>query len=131
MPIFLWLVWNENYMQTINSTHFYGYGFYMFLTIFCIWTNRKKKFNEFFQYLNEFNPTIKFTVEKSFNKITFLDVTVSENNNKLSTDLYTKETDINQYIHASSCHRSSIKIAIPYIQAVLTPTRMKQFWKKD
>ena len=114
-------------MQTINSTHFYGYGFYMFLTIFCIWTDRKKKFNEFFQYLNEFNPTIKFTTEKSFNKITFLDVTVSENNNKLSTDLYTKETDINQYIHASSCHRSSIKRAIPYIQAVLTPTRMKQF----
>lgn len=102
MPVFLWLIWNENYLQAINSTHFYGYGFYMFLTFFCICTDGEKKLNEFSQYLNEFNPTIKLTMEKSFKKISFLDVTVSENNNKLSTDLCTKETDINQYLHVSS-----------------------------
>ena len=57
-------------------------------------------------------------MEKSFNKINFLDVTVSKNNNKLSTDLYTKETVKHQYLHAKSCHCSCIKRAIPYGQAV-------------
>ena len=57
-------------------------------------------------------------MEKSFDKINFLDVTVSKNNNKLSTDLYTKETGKHQYLHAKSCNRSSIKRAIPYGQAV-------------
>ena len=57
-------------------------------------------------------------MEKSFSKINFLDVTVSKNNNKLSTDLYTKETDKYQYLHAKSCHRSCMKRTIPYGQAV-------------
>ena len=72
----------------------------------------------FFEYLNEFHPTIKFNVKKSFNKINFLDVTVSKNNNKLSTTLNTKETDTDQYLHANSCHSSCIKRAISYGQAV-------------
>ena len=88
--------------------------------IFCIWTDGEEKLNKFFEYLNEFHPTIKFTIEKSFSKINFLDVTVSKNNNKLSTDFYTKETDTHQYLHAKSCHRSCIKRAIPYGQAVRT-----------
>ena len=83
--------------------------------ILCIWTDGEEKLNEFFEYLNEFHPTIKFTMEKSFRKINFLDVTVSKNNNKLATDLYTKETDT-QYLHAKSCQ--CIKRAIPYGQAV-------------
>lgn len=70
--------------------------------------------NEFFKYLDEFYPTIKFTMEKSFNNINFLDVTVSKNNNKLSKCLYTTEIDINQYFHVTSCHLSCIKRAIPY-----------------
>ena len=57
-------------------------------------------------------------MEKSFNKINFLGVTGSKNNNKLSTDLYTKETDTHQYLHAKSCRRSCIKRAIPYGQTV-------------
>ena len=82
--------------------------------IFCIWTDGEENLNEFFEYLNQFHPTIKFTMEKSFKKINYLDVTVSKNNNKLSTDLYTKETNTHQYLHAKSCHRSCIKRAIPY-----------------
>ena len=86
--------------------------------IFCIWTDGEEKLNEFFEYLNEFYPAIKFTMEKSFNKINFLDVSVSKNNNKLSTELYTKEMATHQYLHAKSCHRNCIKRAIPYGQAV-------------
>ena len=95
--------------------------------IFCIRRYGEEKLNEFFEYLNEFHPTIKFEMEKSFNKINFLDVTVSKNKNKLSTDLYTKETDTHQYLHAKSCHRSCIKRAIPYGQAV----RIKRIYSDE
>ena len=61
--------------------------------IFHFLTDGEEKLNEFFKYLNEFQPKIKLTMEKSINKITFLDVTVSKNKNKLSNDLYAKETD--------------------------------------
>ena len=85
--------------------------------IFCIWRDGEEKLYKFFEYLNEFHPTIKSTSEKLFNKINLLDVTVSKNN-KLSTDLYTKETDKYQYLHTKSCHRSCMKRAIPYAQVV-------------
>ena len=86
--------------------------------IFCLWTEGEAKLNKFFKYLNEFYPTIKFTTEKSYGKINFLDVVVYKENKHLATDLYTKDTDTHQYLHAKSCHRSCIKRAIPYGQAI-------------
>ena len=86
--------------------------------IFCLWTEGEEKLNNFFKYLNEFHPTIKFTMEKSYEKVNFLDVVVYKENNDLSTDLYTKDTDTHQYLHAKSCHRSFIKRAVPYGQAI-------------
>ena len=68
--------------------------------------------------MNEFNPTIKFTMEKSYDKFNFLDVVVYKENKHLATDLYTKDTDTHQYLQANSCHRSCIKRAIPYGQAI-------------
>ena len=64
-----------------------------FYIIFYFLSDGEEKLNEFFKYLNELQPKVKFTMEKSINKIAFLDVTVSKNKNKLSTDLYAKETD--------------------------------------
>ena len=86
--------------------------------IFCLWTEGEENLNNCFKYLNEFHPTIKFTMEKSYEKINFLDVVVYKENKHLSTDLYTKDTDTHQYLHATSCHRSCIKRAIPYGQAI-------------
>ena len=68
--------------------------------------------------MNEFHPKIKFTMEKSYDKINFLDVAVYKENIHLATDLYTKDTDTHQYLHAKSCHRSCMKRAIPYEQAI-------------
>ena len=65
-----------------------------------------------------FYITLKFNVQKSFSKINLLNVTVSKNNNKLSTNLYTKETNTHQYLHAKSCHDNYIKISVPYGQSV-------------
>ena len=90
--------------------------------IFCIWTQGREKLEEFFSFLNEFHPTIKFTMEQSTDTINFLDVKVTKVQNQLETDLYTKNTDTHQYLHASSCHRNTHKKSIPYSQAV----RMKR-----
>ena len=78
----------------------------------------EEKLNNFFKYLNEFHPTIKFTMENLYEKINFLDVVVYKENKHLLTDLYTKDTNTNQYLHAKSCHRSCIKRPILYGQAI-------------
>ena len=57
-------------------------------------------------------------MEKSYEKINFLDVVAYKENKHLSTDLYTKDTATHEYLHAKSCHRNCIKRAIPYGQAI-------------
>ena len=71
--------------------------------LFCLWTEDEEKLNNFFKYLNEFYSTIKFTIEKSHEKINFLVVVVYKQNKDLSTDLYTKDThtQINTYMQNS------------------------------
>ena len=46
--------------------------------IFCLWTEGIDKLKKFFNYLNEFHPSIKFTMEYSEKQINFLDVLVTE-----------------------------------------------------
>ena len=36
----------------------------------------------------------------------------------MSTDLFTKDADPHQYLHATSCHPYSCKTSIPYRQAI-------------
>ena len=50
--------------------------------------------------------------------INFLDVVVILEGNQLITDLYVKQTDIHQYLEASSCHAYHCKKSIPYSQAL-------------
>ena len=75
---------------------------------------------ELHNFLNEFHPSVKFTMDYSMNSTNFLDVKVSksESGNTLCTSLFTKPTDTHQYLHATSCHRSIYKRSIPYGQAV-------------
>ena len=88
--------------------------------IFCLWTEGVDKLKEFFNYLNEFYPSIKFTIEYSEKQINFLDVLVtkSESGEKLCSSLYTKLTDTLQYLHATSCHQAVYKNSIAYVQAI-------------
>ena len=50
--------------------------------------------------------------------INFLDVSVTKNSTKLSTDFFTKDTDSHQYLHATSYHPYSCKKSIPYGQVI-------------
>ena len=86
--------------------------------IFCVWAKGLERLQEFYQYHNSFNPTIKFTMEFSKMQINFLDVNISQKESALQTDLYCKSTDTYQFIHFRSCHCYVYKKSIPYGQAI-------------
>ena len=67
------------------------------------------KLEDFINHINSLHSTIKFTHEVSKSHISFLDVTVSlDNNNKIFTDLFIKSTDTHQYLLHTSCHPGHI-----------------------
>ena len=82
----------------------------------CKWTERLENLKEFFGFLNNVHPSMKFTMEYSQKQINFLDVLISENNKEtiLVTSLFTKSTNNHQYLHATSCHGSIYKKLIPH-----------------
>ena len=60
----------------------------------------------------------KFTMDYSYETLNFMDVQVSKKNSTLETDLYCKDTDRNQYLHAKSCHRYVYKKYISFGPAI-------------
>ena len=84
--------------------------------IFILWTHGVSALNTFIDYLNSRLESIKFESHISDSVANFLDVSVKISNGKLSTSLYTKETDSLSYLDYSSCHPKSCKNAIPYSQ---------------
>ena len=86
--------------------------------VFFIWTRDGSSLNAFFDHINSFHRTIKFTWEQSLQQTHFLDVTVRKDLNTLTTDLYSKPTDTHQYLHSSSCHPRHCKTGIAYSQAL-------------
>ena len=88
--------------------------------IFCLWTECVDKLKELFNYLDEFHPSIKFTMEYSEKQINFLDVLVTkfDSGEKLCSSLCTKPINRHQYLHATSCHRAVYKNSIAFGQAI-------------
>ena len=75
--------------RLFENTNFKPYVWLRYLDdIFCIWVDGHSNLKEFFEKLNSFHQTIKFTMESSDFEVNFLDVTVSILNNTLQTDLY-------------------------------------------
>ena len=84
-----------------------------------VWTHGEDRLEDFINHINSLHSTIKFTHEFSKSHISFLDVTVSlDNNNKISTDLFIKSTDAHQYLLHTSCHSSHNKKSIPFSLAL-------------
>ena len=86
--------------------------------IFIIWLHGRERLDEFLLALNSYHESIKFTWEIGNGKISFLDVMISFNGRKFSTDVYHKPTDTHQYLNFKSCHPQHVKKAIPYSQAL-------------
>ena len=86
--------------------------------IFAIWEHDQEALNIFLKEINHLHPTIKFTMEVSTKCVSFLDTTVILAGGILHTDLYTKPTDMHQYLSPNSCHPKHCTTSIPYSQAL-------------
>ena len=84
--------------------------------IFCIWQHGVTELNNFIEHLNGAHETIKFTVETSRESINFLDTTVMIRDRDLTTTLYVKPTDRNNYLPFDSAHPFHCKKGLPYGQ---------------
>ena len=67
--------------------------------------------------LNDLHGKIKFTVEYDKVKLSFLDVLVHKEDNKLNTDIFYKTTHTNQYLNYKPCHPKHTRTNIPYCLA--------------
>ena len=72
---------------------------------------------KFMEGLNNFLPNL-FTYESSKKRVAFLDLNISLENGSVTTDLHTKRTNSNQYLHSSSSHPDHIKNSIIYSQTL-------------
>ena len=63
-----------------------------------IWTDSEENLNKFLKHLNEFHPNLKFTYEKSKEKI--------------------KPTDSHQHLHYDSCHAEHIKTSLRFSETL-------------
>ena len=86
----------------------------------------RKILNKFRKGLNEFHPNLKFTNEKSKEKINFLDSVIKITDGKIITDLYCKSTDSHRYLHYDLCHAEHIKRSIIFSQTI----QLKEFAHK-
>ena len=87
--------------------------------IFMIWPHGPEKLDAFILGLNNYHPSIKFTVTSSPETADFLDVTIKKDAiGRLHSTLYTKPTDAHLYLHYNSYHPKHQKKSIPYSQAI-------------
>ncbi|CAJ0951139.1 unnamed protein product [Ranitomeya imitator] len=70
--------------------------------VFCLWGGSLESLQEFFLFLNDAWPGIKFTISHDQNAINFLDTTVLKDSaGLLTTDLYSKPTDRNSLLYTT------------------------------
>ncbi|XP_055997948.1 uncharacterized protein LOC130047308 [Ostrea edulis] len=77
------------------------------------WTGSRESLDGFISFTNSFHHSIKFTVEISCSKNTFLDTTSTLNNSELELSLHTKPTDSHLYLMPSSCHPPNTFKGVP------------------
>ena len=76
------------------------------------WTN----LDVFFDHINSFHPTIKFTIASSTDQLPFLDILISLKDGLLKTDIHSKPTDSHAYLPNSFCCPRHVVKNIPYSQ---------------
>ena len=85
---------------------------------FFIWTESEESLEKILLDFNKFHPNLKFTNEKSKEKINSLDVVRKIKEHRIITDLYRKPTDGHQYFHFDSCHADHIERSIMFSQTL-------------
>ena len=103
-----WVTWRKNTCptstQALHLLEIYWWHFWF-------WSMEKTNWKNLLpMHLNSSHNTTKFTHEFSNSSISFLDVTISlDNNNQISIDLFVKSTDTYKYLLKTSCHLSHVK----------------------
>ena len=82
------------------------------------WTHSDNEHDEFFGHANSIHPSVKFILEVSKIKISFLDATTAVNKDNMTTDVYSKPIDKHQYLSPNSCHPEHCFKSIPFSQAI-------------
>jgi hypothetical protein len=89
-------------------------GYFRYVDDFLINTNKQNLTNihEVLTCHNKLTQTLKFTIEKEIdNKIDFLDISFTRNDNSLSFSIYRKSTTTDTVISNNSCHPPEHKAA--------------------
>ena len=74
------------------------------------------KLESFINFVNDFHPALQFTWEISETSISFLNIPVSINGNRLTTSVFHKLIDSHSYLLYSSFHPNHTKRSIPFSQ---------------
>lgn len=82
---------------------------------FILWKQSWGNIHDLFSMLQDLHTNIKFTMEHNTTEIPFLDILVRKHGNgKITTDIYRKPTDTQQYLHFKSHHPKNCIKSIPY-----------------
>ena len=81
-------------------------------------TESEESLQKFLEELNKFHPNLKFTYEKSKEKVNLVDVVIKIKEGRIITDLYCKPADGHQYLHYDSCHADHIKKSTIFSQTL-------------
>lgn len=84
--------------------------------VFLIVDSTVDELKQFHVYLNSCNDHLRFTLEHDMQSISFLDVKVYVDGDKLKTDLYRKPTDRNTLFRGDSFHPRSLVKSLPISQ---------------
>lgn len=96
--------------------------------ILIIWEGSPSLLQEFLDKLNKNDYNLNFTHSFDNEKIPFLDVMISiDENGLISTDLYRKPTVGNSLLRANSAPPHSLKRSIPFAQYI----RLRRICSKD
>ena len=73
---------------------------------FIMWKKSFGDFNDILALLNNLDPNLKFTVDQSDTKVSFLNLLIykDKDNNRILSDIYYKDTDTHDYLPFNSCH---------------------------
>lgn len=110
-------------MDSFENRHVYPYSpkprlWLRFIDdILMVWDDGIEELDKFIPYLNTRHPNIKFSEEISKVEVSFLDILISKGpTGKLRTDLFSKATDANNYLHYTSAHTKPCRDGIPFGQ---------------
>ena len=80
---------------------------------FIMWKESFGDFNEILILLNNLDPNINFTIDQSDTKVSFLNLLIYKDSNRILTDIYYKDTDTHDYLPFKSCHPRHVTTNIP------------------